>query len=133
MQLATRRILCVDDDDDTCFMLSHLLRHENYGVTTCRAVGDALELAQSESFNLYILDEWFPREAGLGLCRKIREFDPHTPIIFYSGAAFESDKEEALYAGAQAFVAKPYVDELIQTVHRLLADQQESAHRAAAS
>lgn len=126
MQPTKRRILCVDDDDDTCFMLTHLLGQENYEVTTIKTVSEALQLARNESFNLYVLDEWFPIEAGIGLCRKIREFDPHTPIIFYSGAAFESDKQEALYAGAQAFVAKPYVDQLIETVHRLLTDQQET-------
>jgi DNA-binding response OmpR family regulator len=126
MQPTKRRILCVDDDEDTCFMLTHLLEQENYDVMTIKNVSQALELARNESFNLYIFDEWFPREAGLGLCRKVREFDPHTPIIFYSGAAFESAKEEALYAGAQAFVAKPFVEELVQTVHRLLADQQET-------
>jgi CheY-like chemotaxis protein len=127
MQPTKRRILCVDDDEDTCIMLSHLLRQENYEVKTVKTVREALQVARNESFNLYILDEWFPKEAGLGLCRKIREFDPHTPVIFYSGAAFDSDKEEALYAGAQAFVAKPYVDELIETVHRLLGDKQETA------
>ena len=126
MQPTKRRILCVDDDEDTCFMLTHLLEQENYEARTVKTVSEALKLARSESFNLYILDEWFPRDAGLGLCRKIREFDPHTPIIFYSGAAFESDKEEALYAGAQAFVAKPYVEELILTVHRYLADEPET-------
>jgi CheY-like chemotaxis protein len=127
MQPTKRRILCVDDDEDTCFMLTHLLGQENYHVTAVKTVSEALQLARVESFNLYILDEWFPREAGLGLCRKVREFDPHTPIIFYSGAAFDSDKEEALYVGAQAFVAKPYVEKLIETVHRLLDDQQETA------
>lgn len=127
MQPTKRRILCVDDDEDTCFMLTHLLEQENYEVTTLKSVSEALELAQNECFNLYIFDEWFPREAGLGLCRKVREFDPHTPIIFYSGAAFESDKEEALYAGAQAFIAKPYVEELISMVHRLLTDKQDTA------
>jgi DNA-binding response OmpR family regulator len=126
MQPTKRRILCVDDDEDTCLMLSYLLRQENYEVKTVKTVSEALQLARNESFNLYILDEWFPKEAGLGLCRKIREFDPHTPVIFYSGAAFDSDKEEALYAGAQAFVAKPYVDELIEAVHRLLGDKQET-------
>ena len=126
MHPAKRRILCVDDDEDTCFMLTHLLKQENYETKTVRTISEALEMARSESFNLYILDEWFPREAGVGLCRKIREFDPHTPIIFYSGAAFDSDRAEALYAGAQAFVAKPYVDELIATVHRLLSDQPET-------
>lgn len=126
MQPTKRRILCVDDEEDTCSMLVTLLGQENYEVAAVKTVSEALDLARSESFNLYILDEWFPREAGLGLCRKIREFDPHTPIIFYSGAAFDSDKEEALYAGAQAFVAKPYVEELLETVHRLLDDKQET-------
>ena len=127
MRPTKRRILCVDDEADTCAMLVALLGRENYEVTAVKTVSEALDLARAESFSLYILDEWFPREAGLGLCRKIREFDRHTPIIFYSGAAFDSDKEEALYAGAQAFVAKPYVEELLATVHRLLADKQESA------
>ena len=126
MQPTKRHILCVDDDEDTCFMLTHLLAQENYKVKTARTVSEALKLARNESFNLYILDEWFPRDAGLGLCRKIREFDPNTPIIFYSGAAFDSDKDEALYAGAQAFVAKPHVEKLIKTVHSLLSDRQET-------
>ncbi|HYJ47018.1 MAG TPA: response regulator [Pyrinomonadaceae bacterium] len=127
MQPKKRRILCVDDDEDTCVMLNSLLRQENYDTRVAKSVSEALEIAQNESFNLYILDAWFPREAGLGLCRKIREFDPHTPIIFYSGAAFDSDRQEALYAGANAFVAKPYVEELVEAVHALLDDQQETA------
>ena len=127
MQPQKRRILCVEDDEDTCSMLDNLLRQENYEVKTANSVSEALQIAQSESFNLYILDSWFPKGAGLSLCRNIREFDPHTPIIFYSGAAFDSDREEALYAGAQAFVAKPYVDELLKTIHSLLNDKQEPA------
>ena len=127
MQPQKRRILCVDDDEDTCSMLNSLLTQENYEVRTVKSVSEALRIAQSESFNLYILDAWFPIEAGLSLCRKIREFDPHTPIIFYSGAAFDSDRQEALYAGAQAFVAKPYIDELLEAIHRLLNDKQEPA------
>ena len=127
MQPRKRQILCVDDDEDTCVMLVHLLARENYEVKVAKSVSEALQIARNESFNLYILDEWFPREAGIGLCRKIREFDPHTPVVFYSGAALESEKQEALYAGAQAFVAKPYVEELVETVHSLLGDRQESS------
>lgn len=127
MQPQKRRILCVDDDEDTCSMLEKLLGRENYDTKIATSVSKGLELARSESFNLYILDIWFPKEAGLSLCSKIREFDRNTPIIFYSGAAFDSDREEALYAGAQAFVAKPYVDELLETIHRLLNDKQEPA------
>jgi DNA-binding response OmpR family regulator len=127
MQPKKRRILCVDDDDDTCVMLNNLLQHENYEVRTARSVSEALQMTRNDSFSLYVLDSWFPREAGLGLCQKIREFDSHTPVVFYSGAAFDSDRQEALRAGANAFVAKPYVEELIETIHGLLKDKQESA------
>lgn len=116
-----RRILCVDDDADTCEMLTYLLAHENYEAFTSRSVQQALELAQKEAFSLYILDEWFAASSGTSLCRKIREFDPHTPIIIYSGAVFEADRHEALLAGADAFVAKPDVDLLLENVRRLLA------------
>lgn len=120
MQPKKRRILCVDDDEDTCFLLTTLLEREGFEAKSVKSVEQALELSRRDSFNLYILDTWFSRGSGTGLCRKIREFDPHTPIIVYSGAAFESDKEEALHAGANAFVAKPQIEELLETVKRLL-------------
>ena len=121
-----RRILCVDDDQDTCFMLSHLLGREGYEVKTSASVEAALKLARHESFNLYILDEWFPEGAGTSLCRKIREFDPNTPIIIYSGAVFETEQQEALHAGADSFVSKPEIDKLIETIRRLLSFETES-------
>jgi DNA-binding response OmpR family regulator len=121
-----RRILCVDDDDDTCFMLTHLLGREGYEVKTSATVDEALKLAQHESFNLYILDEWFPKGAGTSLCRKIREFDPNTPIIIYSGGVFETDQQEALHAGANSFVSKPEIDKLIKTIRRLLSFEMQS-------
>lgn len=114
------RILCVEDDSDTCSMLTYLLEQEGYEVRTVESVEESLGLARQSSFNLYILDNWLSEGSGTALCRKIREFDPHTSIIFYSGAAFESDRAEALHAGANAFVAKPYFDQLIETVKRLL-------------
>ena len=120
-----RRLLCVDDDEDTCFMLTHLLEREGYEVKTSATVSEALKLSQRESFNLYILDERFPVGAGTSLCRKIREFDPNTPIIIYSGAVFETDQQSALHAGANAFVSKPEINKLIATIRRLLSFEAE--------
>lgn len=120
-----RRLLCVDDDDDTCFMLAHLLGREGYEVKTSATVDQALKFARHESFNLYILDERFPKGTGTSLCRRIREFDPHTPIIVYSGAVFDSEQQEALHAGANSFVSKPEIEKLIETIRRLLSFEAE--------
>jgi DNA-binding response OmpR family regulator len=45
---------------------------------------------------LYILDCWSPDKSGVELCRAIREFDPHTPILFYSATAYAKDIQEGL-------------------------------------
>jgi CheY-like chemotaxis protein len=116
MQSTKRRILCVDDNDDTCLMLTHLLDLQGYEAKSASSIAEALDSARKESFNLYIIDQWFAQSSGTNLCRRLREFDPHTPIIIYSGTALDSDRECALQAGASAFVAKPQIGELVETV-----------------
>ena len=60
-------------------------------------------------------------QSGIGLCRLIREYDPHTPILFYSGAGYERDIQEALRSGAQAYLVKPVIpNDLEQAVARLM-------------
>jgi DNA-binding response OmpR family regulator len=55
------------------------------------------------------------------VCQKLREFDTWTPILFYSGAAFERDKQQAFAAGAQGYLVKPVgPDELIAEVNRIV-------------
>ena len=128
MQSTKRHILCVDDNDDTCLMLTHLLDLQGYEARSVSSVPDALELAQKESFNLYIIDQWFAQSSGTNLCRRIREFDPNTPIIIYSGTALDSDREGALQAGASAFIAKPHIEELVDAVrHFFIGAFEESA------
>ncbi len=115
------RILCVDDDPDTCSMLCALLGLIDCHVSTAETAHEALAMIAAESFDLYLLDNWLPGGGGVELCRKIRESDPSTPIVFYSGAAHKSEREEALAAGAQAYLVKPGdVAILLETVRRLL-------------
>ena len=119
MSLAKRRVLCVDNDVDTLFMLAQLLLREGFAVSTAESAEDALKLSQENSFDLYILDTWLPRESGISLCLKIREFDSISPIVVYSGAATLNDMVQAIGAGATHFVPKPYVEELLEMVRKL--------------
>jgi DNA-binding response OmpR family regulator len=80
-----------------------------------------VRLASEERFDLYLLDSWLPDGSGLDLCRRIRKFDPVTPIFFYSAAAYEADKNMALSAGAQAYLIKPsQTSELCDLVSSLI-------------
>jgi two-component system, NtrC family, response regulator AtoC len=128
MQPTKRLILCVEDDDDTCSMLSALLGRAGYEVRTASGVADGLRLAEGGRFDLYILDNWFADGTGLDLCRRIREFDCATPILFFSGLAQESDRQIGLDAGAQGYLIKPNdLDKLVETVTRLIGNDDGEA------
>jgi DNA-binding response OmpR family regulator len=114
------RVLYVDDDEDSRVMLIALLRHE---LIEAKAVGTAVQAMssiQTEHFDLYLLDSRLPDLDGFDLCRRIRDFDPDTPILFFSGAAYEADKKRGIEAGANAYVIKPDIDGLLGSVKQFV-------------
>lgn len=115
----TPRILFVDDHDDTRFMIKFWLAQFNYEVATAENMASGLQLAQSEPFDLYLLDTRLPDGSGTELCAKIREFDRATPIIFYSGETRER-LHSLLECGAQDCVMKPELDGLRQAIFRVM-------------
>ena len=102
-----KQILYVEDHEDTRELVSFVLAQQNYDVTTSSTIEHGVRLACENSYDLYLLDSWLPDGSGLELCRKIREFDLKTPIVFYSAAAYEMDRELALQSGAQGYLTKP--------------------------
>ena len=118
------RILCVDDHKDTSEMLSILLSQEDYGVSTARSAQEALELAASQEFDLYVLDKRLPDSDGLKLCQQLSEITPAVPCMFYSGDAYEIHRRQAIDAGAVAYVTKPDIEGLIDNVRKVLSERE---------
>jgi two-component system OmpR family response regulator len=127
MPTAKCRILYVDDHEDTSFMLTYLLGQSDYEVVTASSMAEALNRIRNEKFDLYILDKRLPDGSGLDLCRRLNEATPDVPVIFYTGDAYALHREEGLCAGAEAYVAKPNIDELVATVNECLADTECAA------
>ena len=114
------RILFAEDHADTRELVTFVLTQNNCEVVTADNYDHALLLAQKDSFDLYILDNWLPDKSGVDLCLRLREIDATTPILFYSGAASETDKTTALSCGAQAYITKPAdCDGLVAAVFHL--------------
>lgn len=129
IDIEKKRILCVEDNEDTQEMLEVCLH--DYALHFARNSAHGLLLAKRGYFDLYILDNWLPDKSGIELCHRIRKFDPHTPIIFYSAAAYPLDQQNGLSAGAQAYLTKPVEPEkLRKTIERLILDAQEKAIQA---
>jgi DNA-binding response OmpR family regulator len=117
------QILYTEDDADTRELVSFVLGTNNYRVMLAENNDSALLLARSNQFDLYMIDNWMPGGSGIDLCKKLREFDSQTPILFYSGAASDKDKHEALSFGAQGYLTKPVDnDELIEEVFRIIGE-----------
>jgi len=125
------RILCVDDHEDTPEMLKLLLSQSDYEVHPANSMEEALELAQKFEFDLYVLDKHLPDGTGMELCVKLNALAPGVPCIFYTGDAYEVHRLEAIAAGANAYVPKPDVDALIETVHKLLSERECAATQPA--
>lgn len=115
-----KRVLCAEDNEDICFMLSSLLKGVGYDTVTTFTAGDALMLAGRDEFDLFILDTRLGGQSGVELCRELRDVRPDTPVIFYSAEAYDSDREAALKAGACAYVTKPGTEELVEAVRRVV-------------
>jgi DNA-binding response OmpR family regulator len=103
----TPRVLYIEDHEDTRELVTLVLEQRSYEVVTGSTIKSGVALAGSQYFDLYLLDSWLPDGSGLELCRQIREFDKVTPILFYSAAAYEMDRTQAIESGAQAYLIKP--------------------------
>jgi len=107
MKSPTGLVLYIEDDEDTRELVTYVLAEINYRVIGAANGDEALMLTRTNDFDLYVIDNWMSGGSGIDLCKKLREFDTRTPILFYSGAAFESDKQQAFAAGAQGYLIKP--------------------------
>lgn len=117
------RILIVDDDRGSSELIELMLRYSNHGyeIISVQTPEEGLRLAASERFDLFLLDYRLPGMDGAALCRAIRLTDAETPILFFTGAAYERERREAMQAGANAYLVKPDdLKKLTETVQLLI-------------
>ena len=98
-----KHILCVDDHGDTCELISFIL--SDYKVTSANSMAEALRLASTNKFSLYLMDYHLPDGTGVELCHQIKNFDAETPILFIT-ASSSMIEQQALNIGAQGLIKK---------------------------
>ncbi|MET0646661.1 MAG: response regulator [Pyrinomonadaceae bacterium] len=123
--MQANRVLCVEDDEDTRYMLKTMLDFSDLESVGAPDADAALRLMESERFSLYVLDGGLSSARGLLLCAQIRASDARTPIVIFSGHASAPDIEAGLRAGANAYLVKPDSSQLVSTIRRLLAAASE--------
>jgi two-component system, OmpR family, KDP operon response regulator KdpE len=103
----SERVLVIDDDPAILRVVATGLRARGYGVVEASTAADGLGSAAVEAPDLIVLDLGLPDGDGIEVCRRIREFSS-APVIVLSVETNERRRIEALDAGADDFLVKPF-------------------------
>jgi two-component system, OmpR family, KDP operon response regulator KdpE len=118
--MSNGHILVVDDEPQIRRVTRMTLVAQGYEVSDARCGDAALELLRSEKYDLVLLDVNMPGISGMQICREIRA-GSELPIIMLTVRNSERDKIEALDAGADGYVAKPFsISELMARIRAVL-------------
>jgi len=126
------RILCTEDDPDSCDMIVMTLKKARYEVVCTTDSALALNLVEHQHFDLCLLDNGTNGLTGVQLTERIRTVDQQVPILFYSGVCSAVEQQKALNAGAQVYLTKPDgIDHLTEEIDRLIQQRLDNAKRNA--
>src|SRR6266567_2510449 len=120
------RILIIDDEDAIRESLDTLLTLEGFAVSTAFDGPSGMELLSRNEYDLLLLDLALPGQSGIDLLPRIVEMQPNLPVIMITAYGTVGNVVDAIRAGAENFVQKPWDNE------KLLADIRAAVarHRA---
>lgn len=120
-QGAPMRLLLVEDDTGLRAQLIKHLAQAGYAVDHAASLRDATHMALHETYDLVVLDRGLPDGDGISLVAALREADNLVPVLMLTVRDAWQEKVEALSAGADDYVTKPFhVQELLARVQALI-------------
>ena len=121
--LSGLNVLLVDDDSDTLKLMETALKRRHANVTAVSSAGEAIQAISKRRPDVLVSDIAMPDEDGYGLIEKVRLLESgelqKIPAVAITAYAKDEDRERALSAGFQIYLAKPVeLTELISVVAR---------------
>ena len=115
------RLLLVEDEKRMSQALCEILRQENYEVDCFYDGLSGLDAAESEIYDVIILDVMLPKMNGFEIARELRKCGIHTPILMLTAKSELEDKVTGLDSGADDYLTKPFMTkELLARLRALL-------------
>ena len=121
-------VLIVDDDELIAELASQVLIDAGHACGWVTSAEDAWAVLQRRRPDILLLDQDMPGMSGVTLLRKLRQsatfYD--LPVIMFTAMSGEQDESQAIYAGAQDYIRKPFEPRaLTGRIQRVLAKRQE--------
>ncbi|MDD2498541.1 MAG: response regulator transcription factor [Desulfitobacteriaceae bacterium] len=113
-------ILLIEDEEKLARFVELELCYEGYGVTKACNGRVGLELAETEKFDLILLDIMLPELSGMEVLRRIRR-NSEVPVIMLTARDSVIDKVSGLDSGADDYITKPFaIEELLARIRTAL-------------
>ncbi len=120
------RILLVEDERRLSNVVKKGLAEEGFAVDTAYDGEEGQYLAESENYDLIILDIMLPKIDGLTICKELRRKNIKIPILMLTAKTTLEDKVAGLDSGADDYLAKPFAFlELRSRIHALIRRSQQ--------
>jgi two-component system, OmpR family, response regulator len=117
---ARRRILVVEDDQETAQQIVEFLKLHGYQADLALGGGDGLQLALSNAYAVLVIDRLLPGMEGLEIVRSLREAGIATPALIVSALGEVDDRVRGLRSGGDDYLIKPFAfAELLARVEAL--------------
>lgn len=116
-----KKILVVDDEPTILELIEYNLESNDYEVSTATDGQMALDKANTNVFDLILLDQMLPKMSGIDVLKKMRKDGNLTPVIFLTAVDSEDNKIEGLVSGADDYITKPFsIKELLARIEVVL-------------
>ena len=120
-EVATQRVLVVDDEKSISELITTSLRFVGFDVRTAATGAEALRVAEAFKPHALILDVMLPDLDGFEVCRQLRESGQEVGVLFLTAKDSTDDKIKGLTLGGDDYVTKPFsLEELVARLRALL-------------
>jgi DNA-binding response OmpR family regulator len=106
MPMPEKLILCVDHNASRNLAI-YLLERVGFAVRTANSIGEGIKTAQTQRFDLYLLNHDLLDEREIDSCDKLDEFAPRAPILFYSTVLYPYEPIRAIHCRLHGHMVKP--------------------------
>jgi CheY-like chemotaxis protein len=115
-----QRILIIDDECNIRMMMRVALSHSGFQVTVAGDGAEGLEqFGDGANFDLVLLDQRMPNMPGIEVQREIARRSPHTRVVVMTAFGTLDLAMQAIEAGAQDFVRKPFTTDILRSAVRV--------------